>query len=93
MVGQGAEAEMALPSLCTSLPEFVNFRSMNGPKLRFRERTPFFHSVIASPAKSGERCVPARRSACLRLVGQADVTARRRGNLIEKGEIASVPSQ
>jgi hypothetical protein len=27
MVGQGAEAEMVLPFLCTSLPGIVNFQS------------------------------------------------------------------
>jgi hypothetical protein len=40
----------------------------------------FSQSVIASPAKSGKRCVPARRSAIL-CRSEAGVSARRRGNL------------
>jgi hypothetical protein len=61
-------------------------------KSRFGNRNPFPNPVIVSPGKGGARCVPARRSACLRLVCQVDVTARRRGNSVEKGKIASVSS-
>ena len=64
------------------------------PKSRFRNRNPFPIRSLRVPLKAGQgACLHAVVTAFTDTICQLGVTARRRGNLIEKGEIASVPSQ
>jgi hypothetical protein len=58
------------------------------PKFRFRERNPFPIPSLRVPPKAGKgACLHAEVTAFTNTLCQLGVTARRRGNLIEKGEI------